>query len=77
MAFTAAIYQRSAPAIDKGELLSGAEAVIYLHVKQTLTSGWMNSTLKSIDCIDWISTDYKEKLNTFCTHRTIHEHIYI
>lgn len=26
MAFTADIYQRSAPAIDKGELLSGAEA---------------------------------------------------
>lgn len=52
VAFTADIYQRSAPAIDKRELLSGAAAVIYLHVKQTLTSGWMNSTLKSIDCID-------------------------
>lgn len=52
VAFTADIYQRSAPAIDKGELLRGAAAVIYLHVKQILTSGWMNSTLKSIDYID-------------------------
>lgn len=52
VAFTVDIYQRSAPAIEKGEFLSGAAAVIYLHVKQILTSGWMNSTLKSIDCID-------------------------
>lgn len=39
--FTADIYQRSAPATDKGELLSGPEAGIYLHVKQILTSGWI------------------------------------